>query len=117
MSARLSRCVWPESTSCTLGSRETTAPSVGVPVPVAGGAPARARVAAPVHRRAAGASEAGGLDPVDQVMRGWNVPAALSQEEFLQVCTERLLELLHDEIELDSERRETLSWSDDLPKV
>ena len=53
-------------------------------------------------------------DPVRRVMDNWRV-GGLSRQEFLDECKERLIDLLHDEVVLDSERRETLSWSPFLP--
>ncbi|MBL4847877.1 MAG: DUF4157 domain-containing protein, partial [Planctomycetes bacterium] len=53
-------------------------------------------------------------DPVERVMDNWRV-SGLSRQEFLDECKERLIDLLHDEVVLDSERRETLSWSPFLP--
>ena len=49
-------------------------------------------------------------DPVKRVMENWRV-TGLSRDEFLVECKERLMELMHDELVLDDERRETLSWS------
>lgn len=53
-------------------------------------------------------------DPVRRVMDNWRT-GGLSRQEFLDECKERLLELMRDEVLLDSERRETLSWSPFLP--
>jgi len=53
-------------------------------------------------------------DPVQRVMDNWRT-GGLSRQEFLDECKERLLELMRDEVLLDSERRETLSWSPFLP--
>jgi uncharacterized protein DUF4157/putative toxin of predicted polymorphic toxin system len=53
-------------------------------------------------------------DPVRRVMDNWRT-GGLSRQEFLDECKERLLELMRDEVILDSERRETLSWSPFLP--
>lgn len=49
-------------------------------------------------------------DPIQRVMDSWRV-GGMSREEFLEICRERVLDLLHDELELDNERRETLAWN------
>lgn len=49
-------------------------------------------------------------DPIQRVMESWQVNG-MSREEFLEMCRERVLDLLHDELELDNERRETLAWN------
>src|SRR5262249_26158133 len=51
-------------------------------------------------------------DPITQVMSRHKVPHGMSQEEFLDICTERLLDLMKDEIRLDAERGETKAWSE-----
>lgn len=81
-------------------------PPADIPAPEAAPVPTRAM------RKAKGAAE---QDPIQRVMNAWNV-SELSREEFLEVCTERVLELLREEIELDAERGATnLAWSCDVP--
>lgn len=53
-------------------------------------------------------------DPVRQIMNEWSV-TGLSRDEFLSECKDKILELIHDELELDNERRETLGWNSYLP--
>ena len=100
----------------------------GAPVAVAGAAaaPAVEEVAAPVaapaeavqrHAIEASAAQTPGFDPVAEVLQRLSVTSAVSQEEFLELCTERLIELMKDEIELDASRRETLNWNGEHPSV
>ncbi|MCO5170785.1 MAG: DUF4157 domain-containing protein [Planctomycetes bacterium] len=85
--------------------REAPPAQEELPAPEVGAAPTRAL------RKAAGPSK----DPIQRVMDSWSV-AELSREEFLEECTERVLELLREEAELDAERGATnLAWSYDLP--
>ncbi len=83
-------------------------------------APASAPVAqAAPHRRAvegsAPSDQSPGFDPVREVMRQFKVSKAVSQEEFLEICTERLMSLVKEELASDADRRESLAWSHDLP--
>ena len=43
---------------------------------------------------------------------GW-----ITREEFVETLRERVMDLMHDELELDNERRETLAWNYNLPLV
>jgi hypothetical protein len=72
-----------------------------------------------VQRRAVDASapQTPGFDPVAEVLQRLGSSSAVSQEEFLDLCTERLLELMKDEVELDASRRETLNWNEEHPSV
>ena len=50
-------------------------------------------------------------DPVSRVMDDWRI-SGMSRDEFLEEVKDRLMELLHDEVALDAERRETtISWN------
>jgi len=83
-------------------------------------ASAPAPVASAPHRRAAGdagSDQTPGFDPVRQVMQSFHVPPSVSQEEFLAICTERLVELVKDELAGDGDRRESLAWNHDLPNA
>jgi hypothetical protein len=54
-------------------------------------------------------------DPIQRVMDAWNV-SEMSREEFLEACTERVLELMREEVEVDTERGSTsIAWSYDAP--
>lgn len=87
--------------------REAPPAQEELPAPEAGpAAPTRAL------RKAAGGTA---NDPIQRVMESWSI-AELSREEFLEQCTERVLELLREEVELDTERGATnMAWSYDLP--
>ncbi|MEZ0228210.1 MAG: hypothetical protein ACAI25_06270, partial [Planctomycetota bacterium] len=94
------------------------APSAPVPALEAASMPAAAPSAP--QRRAVGdmpGEQTAGFDPVREVMKAFHVPPAISQEEFLEICTERLIELVKDELAGDAERRESLAWNYDLPNV
>lgn len=55
------------------------------------------------------------IDPIQRVMDTWSV-SEMSREEFLESCTERVLELMREEVEVDAERGATnLAWSYDAP--
>jgi len=101
-------------------------PAVALQAPrTADSAPAPAAVPAPapaaVHRRAQGEAasldQKPGFDPVQAVMKNYSVPPGVSQDEFLEICKERVLELLKEELASDAERRETLSLDSSLPLV
>ena len=50
-------------------------------------------------------------DPVSRVMDDWRI-SGMSRDEFLEEVKDRLMELLHDEVALDAERRETtIAWN------
>jgi len=48
-------------------------------------------------------------DPVKHVMDSWGMHG--SAEDFLEECTERVLDLIREELEIENERRETLAWN------
>ncbi|MBI3722769.1 DUF4157 domain-containing protein [bacterium] len=94
--------------------REEPAPSIELaaleaPAPLASAPREKA-----VQRQAKG-SKHEHFDPVSNVMRAYKVRSTVSQEEFLELCTERLMNLLREELTLDSERRESVRWNDNLP--
>ncbi|RMG07653.1 MAG: DUF4157 domain-containing protein [Planctomycetota bacterium] len=53
-------------------------------------------------------------DVVQQIMSDFHV-RHMTREEFVEELRERLLDLIHDETELENERRETLAWNYHLP--
>jgi hypothetical protein len=110
----------------------TTAPTRAVARPIAAPAPQRpgpdlvmreaprgedvpAPEAAPVPSRVLKKPTAP-KDPIQRVMDTFAVGSDLSREEFLETCTERVLELMREEMESDAERGATnMAWSYDLP--
>lgn len=56
-------------------------------------------------------------DPIQRVMDSWSVAHQFTREEFLAVCTDRVLELMREEMELSNERGGTLAWAPDTPLV
>lgn len=88
--------------------RETPARE-DVPAPESAPAPSR------VLKKASGGGVAPNKDPIQRVMSTWRV-ADMSREEFLDECTERVRELMREEIEVDAQRGATnLAWSYDAP--
>ena len=75
--------------------------------------------APPPHDTGAAGAKAGwtspGEDPVQEIMKTSHVAPGVSPEEFMQICSGRILELMKDELEIDAMRRETLAWSYDAP--
>lgn len=55
------------------------------------------------------------LDPIETVIVEYAVPAKVSQEEFLEIVKDRILDLMREELEMDAERSGTLSWDESLP--
>lgn len=55
-------------------------------------------------------------DPVQRVMEQWAV-TDLSREEFVATCTERVMELMREELEITNERGGTCAWDPDAPLV
>jgi hypothetical protein len=94
-------------------------PGAAAAPPVEEVAPAALAPAEAVQRRAveANSGQTPGYDPVAEVLQRISMASAVSQEEFLDLCTERLLELMKDEVELDASRRETLNWNEEHPSV
>jgi hypothetical protein len=92
------------------------------PLPVAAAAPGPVSVAAsassPVARQPVGSSHAStgpAEDAVQEIMNASAVGAGVTPEEFMQICTGRILELMKEELEVDNMRRETLAWTYDAP--
>jgi hypothetical protein len=55
-------------------------------------------------------------DPVQRVMEQWAV-TDLSREEFVATCTERVMDLMREELEVTNERGGTCAWDPETPLV
>jgi hypothetical protein len=54
-------------------------------------------------------------DPIETVIAEYAVPPSISQEEFIEIAKDRILELMREELMIESERNGTLSFDDSLP--
>jgi hypothetical protein len=99
----------------------TPAPSAAivaaVPVVTAPVVTAPAAAAAVPHRQAHASTDATQKtdDPIAGVMQKTGIPATISQEDFLDMCKEKVLDLMMDELRLDEERGQGRGWNETLP--
>jgi hypothetical protein len=56
------------------------------------------------------------LGPVETIMTQYAVTPAIPQEEFLAIVTDRIMELMREELLMDAERNGTLSFDESLPQ-